>query len=1707
MKKSLRWLIALVLTPIVLFLLLVVLLYCPPVQRWAVKQATNYVSNHTGMEATIEEVTLSYPLDLELKGLRLLQPNDSVAGVKDTVADVRRLVASVELMPLLESRVEVNELTFTGLKANTVNFIGDLRIRGNVNRLHLVSHGVDLSKEAAKVNKAEVEGGWIDVALGDTVPEDPNKQPPLWTINIEQLNIAQTDFRLHLPGDTMSIRAQFGQATAKGTELLLHDNIYKVASLDWNGGALNYDQNYVKPSPKGFDAAHMAMQNVNLGIDSLLYAGPQMRMKVRAANFKEHSGLVVSDLRCWFEMDSVKLAMPTLYLQMPQSKMEGSFAMDMNAFDDKQPGQIKTSMEGYVSKQDLRPFLTALPQQMYDIVPNVALHVSGQLVGNLQTAKFKNLHLSMPGFFDLIGTGWVADIMKGVDYLRSDLSLNGKAENLNFVRKLLPKQVAQMVVLPENIGVKAKAHVRKKHYEGELMLAQGGGSVSVEGVYDGATDIYRAKLSAKAFPLQRFLPKMQLTPLTAEVEAKGHGVEVMEKTASLNLSLYVQKLGYGSYILDGIKGKLLKQGEQLSASIDSKNLMFNGYLLYKGIANAQKVKGRMRGNIERADLRALGAMKEHWIVATAVDANVDTDLKDAHKVVGDLSGFRLLMEGRKHSSVLVAGNFNIDGQLLKNSVLAHLSGQLTNANLQALGVVDKPYNVGASADLTLRTDMKNLYAVEGHVGSLKLNEVRGTELVNLIDGSFDIDAAKRGAKMDGKVNGQFNQVDFYQLGVVDKPLSSQFSIDGMFNMSGTDDMMLKGVLGNLRISDDGRSFAPGDVTLDVTSKRDTVRAAVSGGDFQLNTAFNNSVNQLSKRGELLAKSLREQWRNRRIDQAAILRLLPVGHFSLKSGKDNFFSSLLARSGYAFQQADINIQSSPVVGLNGVVSIDSLVFNDVHLDSIRGNISNVEGQINYNFAINNKSTNDYPYRGLLTGTVFEHGITSHITTRDYQGKTGLELAMQAAMVGRGIQLSFTEPQAIIGYKNYAVNDSNYIYVGRDRRLSANLRLQANDGTGLMVTTEDADTTSLQNVTLSMHHFEIGELMSLLPMAPKMSGKLDGDYHMVQTKNDLTISSDMSINNLVYENYPMGTVGTQFVYIPRSDNSNTVDAIITQDGKEVGVLSGTYKNEGRGELDATLEMNRFPLNYVNGFVPDQIVGLDGVGEGALSVKGPLNKLDINGEVYMDSTYLVSVPYGIRMRFTDNPVQIRNSKIAFENFELFASNGSPLDISGTLDFSSFDAMYLDAQLKAQNFQIINAKKNPRSEAYGKAFVDFVGRMSGPLSQLQLLGKLDVLGNTDMTYVVKDGTLATDTELKDLVQFTNFNDSTQEVVKRPDITGFTMGLFVNVDEQAHVLCALNADQSNYIDFMGGGQLRLNYDPTNGIQVRGRYTLSEGKMKYSLPVIPLRTFDIQNGSYVEFTGDPMQPTLNIVATEDVRTSVSNNGSDSRVVEFKCGVSLTKQFPKPGVEFIISAPEDQEMQNTLNTKSAEERSKLAVTMLASGMYFDGENSASANTAMTGALAGFLQTQVNAITGKALSSIGLDLTANMESSADVNGNLHTDYTFRFAKRLWNNRLRIIMGGRVSTGSQFAEENGTYFDNLSLEYRLNKKETKYLTLYYEREAYDWLEGNLSEYGAGFMWRRKLRNFKDIFKFKDESATPVAQPQKPVKDSLVNFVNEKK
>lgn len=1640
MKRVLKWLAVVLLTPILLFIILTALLYFPPVQNWAVRQVAAYASRETGMDISIDRVCLAFPLDLEVDGFKMIKPVDmtqrTVGSTPDTIADVKRLIADVRLLPLFHGEVEIDALELNDAKVNTLDFIPSVRLKGDLGRLYLQSHGINLTAETVKVDDVSIENSRLDIALNDSVPEDTTESSANWKIDIEKLNLAKTKLTLHLAGDTIGVHADMERAVARNAFLGLKDGVYKVGQLDWDGGSFDYGRGIMafgrrddSKRQRGFDADYLSMSEVHLGVDSLIIATPQISANIRAGSFKEKSGLQVDSFHGNFFMDDNKLSLKNAEVVTPYSTLAADYQMDLNTFDSENPGKLYADIDGNIGKHDIQVFAPSLPQAMMSRWPNQPLTLKGHAEGNLQYITFKDLRVSLPTAFNIKGTGWIANPTDS-DRMRANVNLKGRTDDLSFVTAILPRDVQQQVHIPRGIGIDGNFQINGPQYAADFTATEGGGSLRAKGTFDSRTLAYNVKATANRLQLQHFVPNMGLGPFTGDVTMQGHGTDFLDPNSGAKISANIRSFRYGNYDLSGIGGDI-----------------------------------RLSNGMLHADVNSTGSM--------------------------------------------VGGRFRVDGKLTANDVDLWIKGHVSRADLRQLGVIDQRYIVSTDADLHVKSDMKSKHSVVGHCGNFLLSENRSTQgLVPLVSGDFDIDGSMRGNQVAGNFDGRLGSVDLYQMGVVDKPFTTSFGANIDFRSDLDESYDVRGMVCDLHVSDRLNSYDAGDLSVDIHTDKTATHALLSSSDFYLNADAVGGIKTLSDKCNNLIGSLQKQIEDKNIDQMALRKYLPDASLTLRSGSDNILSKLIEQQGIAFRTADIQLQTSPSQGINGDVSMGALFVasDSITIDSLSLALRSDSENLNYNLALLNDAKNDYPFKGMIQGSLLERGLTTRAIILDENDKTGIDVALLAQMEDEGIRMKITSDDAVLGYKRFAVNDANYIFIGTDQRVSANMKLLADDGAGAYIYTDDDDDTALQNITLSMRRFDLEKMFQVLPFTPSVSGILDGDYHVVQTANDLTVSSDMTIKNLFYEHSPMGDLGLQFVYMPQDDGSHYVDAIISRNEREIGTLVGTYNSEGDGRLDADCHLDRFPLDYINGFVPDKIVGLRGTGEGELTVRGPLNALDINGELYLDSSYVFSEPYGVEMRFANDPVRIQNSKLLFENFEMFANNDSPLNIQGYLDFSNMDRMMLDVRMRAQNFLLIDAKENPRSEAYGKAYVNFFGSMRGPLDGLTMRGRLDVLGNTDMTYVLRESVLTSDSELDDLVRFVDFNDSTaQTVVVRPDIAGFTMDMSIAIDEQAHIVCALNADHSNYIDLIGGGDLTMHYDPANDLRLDGRYTLSSGELKYALPIIPLRTFNIQNGSYLEFQGDAANPRLNITATENLKSTVSDGSSHGKIVDFVCGVKLTETLSKPTIEFIIDAPEDMQIQNELNTKSTEERGKLAVSMLASGMYL-GESGSTANSAMSGALASFMQSEINHISGNALRSMGLDLSANMETSTDASGALHTDYTFKFSKRLLNNRLRIIMGGRVSTGSSAAGDNGAFFDSFSLEYRLNEGETQYLKLFYERDAYDWLEGSLSEFGAGFMWRRKLDHLKDIVKFKTQK--PVMMP--PVgqrRDSLVNFTNEKK
>ena len=991
------------------------------------------------------------------------------------------------------------------------------------------------------------------------------------------------------------------------------------------------------------------------------------------------------------------------------------------------------------------------------------------------------------------------------------------------------------------------------------------------------------------------------------------------------------------------------------------------------------------------------------------------------------------------------------------------------------------YNRKNMDDIRLQANLKNGHAMADIMACNKI-----------IEGTINLDATlgKEGKRdmLKSTISTQLAHLDLFALDVTEHPLTIGLSGDVEMSSNMDDTHYLSGLMEHIYLRDSLHTYHPEKVGLLLRANPDTTYVRAQSGTLIIKMDVSGGYMPLADQLTALGDSINTQMQQRVINTDVFKELLPVARLYVSSQQGNPMANFLkAAANIDFKDLLINITTSPEKGLNGEAHLLGLNADSTRIDSIFVTLIDKpnHGLTFQGRVANNRRNPQFVFTALIDGLFQEHGMSMGLRFFDRDQRMGLRLGAKVEMEQDGLRFHLLPERPTIGYREFALNKDNFLFLRNDLKLQADVSLLADDGTGVRVYSEEQNSAMLQDLTISLNKFDLDQLTTAIPYVPHITGLLNGDYHLTMNENkQISVASDMEVRNMTYEGCRMGNISTEFVYLQREDETHAVEGTLMQDGKEIAMLSGSYKNkkvtDGHEHLTATLTLTQAPLNLINGFIPDQLIGLEGVAEGEMSIEGSLSSPNVNGEVYLESAYLFSQPYGVRLRFDNDPVRIQQSKLLLENFTMYAYNDNPLNIMGEIDFHDLDNMTMNMRMRAQDFQLINSKQTANSIAFGKAFVNFFASMQGPVDRLKMRGRLDVLGNTDLTYLLLDSPLSTDNQMDELVKFTDFNDTTQTVVQRPQPEGLDMDLRISIDQGAHVKCGLNVDQSNYVELFGGGDLRMKYNNTDGILMTGRYTLTSGQMKYSLPVIPLKTFNIQEGSYVEFTGDVMNPTLNITATEHHTASIGREGEPTRSVAFDCGVAITRTLQDMGLQFIISAPEDYTVNSELNAMSVEQRGKLAVTMLTTGMYMaEGNNSSSL---MNNALSAFLESEINNITGNALRSV--DLSIGLDNNTDATGQSHTDYSFKFAKRFWNNRMKVQIGGKVSSGNEMQGQKQSFFDNVAMEYRLSPTSNQYVKLFYNQNVYDWLEGYTSEYGGGFIWKRKLDHWWEVFKLKNDT-----------------------
>lgn len=875
-------------------------------------------------------------------------------------------------------------------------------------------------------------------------------------------------------------------------------------------------------------------------------------------------------------------------------------------------------------------------------------------------------------------------------------------------------------------------------------------------------------------------------------------------------------------------------------------------------------------------------------------------------------------------------------------------------------------------------------------------------------------------------------------------------------------------------------------------RRDTVRMELSAGDLNLWLRARGTVDKLMEQSNQFADLLMKQIEDRRLDHAALRRALPSAGMFVKAGEDNPVNDLLAQYHMGFHEMKLSFGFTPEWGINGRTSIHGLHTDSLQLDTVFFAVHQDTTRMRLQSGvINNAQNPQFVFRSTLTGEIRSEDAELTLDFEDENGEKGILFGINARPLneghgkGNGVLLNLIPENPIIAYRKFTFADqANWIYLHKNMRVYANVDMDSDDGICFRMQSNRQDTVSLQNMNVELSRFRLSELSKVMPYLPRLTGLFSAEAQYIQTENSLQVSAEANVQKLTYEEQPVGDVGLGVTWLPGEGNTHYLSSYFLYNNQDVLSADGTLVQKGeKNVMDISANITRLPLAIANAFVPDQMATLQGRADGELLIGGSMDQPTVDGSLSLDSANVYVKMLGSRYWMDNRPIRLENNRLVFDKFAIYTTSDNPFAINGYVDFRNMERPMADLTLRANNYTLLNAKRTRESMVYGKVLVDMLATVKGPLDALKMRGNMNLLGTTDVTYVLTDSPLTVEDRLDGLVSFVSFRDTTaaaSAAVANVPLGGMDMLMAVHIDDAVRLRADLSPDRSQYIELEGGGDLSWQYTPQGDMSLTGRYTFSGGVMKFSLPVIPLKEFQIVNGSYVDWRGDVMDPTLNLKAQERMRASVADgdDGSGSRMVNFDVSIALKGRLASPELVFDLSAPEDATVENQLQAMGAEERSKQAITMMATGIYLNDSGKGGGLT-MGSALNSVLQSQINALAGGmkgASFSVGIEDRTSAET-----GDKQTDYSFRYSQRLFNDRVQIIIGGKVSTGANATNDVESFIDNISLEYRLDASGTRYIRAFHNKNYESVLDGEITETGVGLVLRRKMDRLSELFIFR--------------------------
>lgn len=609
--------------------------------------------------------------------------------------------------------------------------------------------------------------------------------------------------------------------------------------------------------------------------------------------------------------------------------------------------------------------------------------------------------------------------------------------------------------------------------------------------------------------------------------------------------------------------------------------------------------------------------------------------------------------------------------------------------------------------------------------------------------------------------------------------------------------------------------------------------------------------------------------------------------------------------------------------------------------------------------------------------------------------------------------------------------------------------------------------------------------------KLEGIANGQVNVVRTKEKLEPILQTTIKDLALNEFLLGDLTLNGGY-NIADNRFNFDLSLLRENIESIKANGDIINKPSGpELDIYANLDDFHVDFLEGFLSSVFSNLRGKMSGDVHIDGPLTLPNINGD-------LIAKDLGMKVNFLGVDYLFEGENSLFVSKEGNRQGIIMLDevklkdttfnttgvVNGALLFRNISEWGLNLQFDADNLLVMNTTIKDNELFYGKIFAQGDVLMMGPVDQLGIYGDATIVGNSELT--INTGSTTIESE-SNLVRFVPNQTVIEENKDENRIKGMTIDLSINAYPNSQVNLVFDAATNDKASARGTAENLRFLMNNNGLSLTGVYNIESGIYEFrQIPLIP-KDFKVAKGSAVQFSGNPMDATLQIHAIYE--RSVSNVGDYlgigfSQIYDTELSINITETLARPQIDFGLTLPNagsdiNSQLQSKFRSNQEEQMMQFSYILL-TGKFGDaldigsGVTSTAADIGLS-TIAGMLSSIVNGV------NIDLEYVGGSQQSG-TNDKLRYSLSYQI-----NERMRIRGAYGMAVKNQYVEN----FDgNLDLTYDISKANNGSLVLNAFTKPTTFgiqqFTGNSmmnQSYGAGITYNAAFDNFKEFIGAKNQ------------------------